>query len=81
MSRIAKSLGLVFLCASFAYGAGDAAISGNIKDPSGAPFKGAFVQAQNMKTKIYVNVLSDKQGHYQMKDLTPGDYEVLARAV
>src|SRR6202163_1297248 len=81
MSTIAKTLGLVFLCASFAYGATDLTISGTVKDPSGAPFKGAFVQAQNMKTKIYVNVLSDKQGRYQIQALQPGEYEVLAKAV
>ena len=81
MSAIAKTLGLVFLCATFAYGATDATIFGTVKDPSGAPFKGAFVQAQNMKTMIYVNVLSDKQGRYRIQGLTPGEYEVLARAV
>ncbi|MCU1341648.1 MAG: hypothetical protein JWN92_1071, partial [Candidatus Acidoferrum typicum] len=81
MNTIAKTLGLVFLCATFAYGATDATISGTVKDPAGAPFKGAFVQAQNMKTRIYVNVLSDKQGRYRIQGLTPGEYEVLARAV
>jgi len=81
MTTIAKTLGLMFLCATFAYGATDAAISGTVKDPAGAPFKGAFVQAQNMNTKIYVNVLSDKQGRYRIQGLAPGEYEVLARAV
>src|SRR3984893_4385610 len=81
MSTIAKTLGLVFLCVSFGYGATDLTISGTVKDPSGAPFKGAFVQAQNMKTRIYVNVLSDKQGRYQIPSLQPGEYEVLAKAV
>jgi len=71
----------VFLCVSFAHGATDATISGTVKDPAGAPFKGAFVQAQNMKTRIYVNVLSDKQGRYRILGLKPGEYEVLARAV
>ena len=72
MNATRKSLGLVFLCASFAYGATDATISGTVKDPSGAPFKGAFVQAQNTKTRIYVNVLSDKLGRYQIQGLPPG---------
>src|SRR6267378_4273757 len=67
MNAIGKSLGLVFLCASFVYGATDATISGTVKDPSGAPFRGAFVQAQNTKTRIYVNVLSDKLGRYQIQ--------------
>src|SRR6266436_3108620 len=81
MNAIGKSLGLVFLCASFAYGATDAIISGTVKDPSGAPFKGAFVQAQNTKTRIYVNVLSDTLGRYQIQGLPPGEYEVRANAV
>jgi len=33
MNAIGKSLGLVFLCASFVYGATDATISGTVKDP------------------------------------------------
>src|SRR6266436_8266901 len=81
MNTIGKALGLVILCASFAYGATDATISGTVKDPTGAPFKGAFVQAQNTKTKIYVNVLSDKQGRYQIQGMPPGEYEVRATAV
>src|ERR1700732_3131468 len=81
MNTIAKPLGLLFLCVSFAPGATDSTISGIVKDPAGAPFKGAFVQAQNIKTRIYVNVLSDKQGRYQIPRLTPGEYEVLAKAV
>ena len=59
-----KILGLmcemIFL-AAFAHGA---TISGTVKGPDGAPFKGAFVQAQNTKTKITVNVLSHKDGSY-----------------
>src|SRR5258708_31966344 len=74
MNTIAKILGLVFLCATFAYGATDATISGTVKDPAGAPFKGAFVQAQNIKTRICVNVLSDKQGSYRILGLKPGEY-------
>src|SRR5260370_31849911 len=81
MNTIEKALGLGILCASFAYGGTDATVYGTVKDPSGAPFKGAFVQAQNTKTKIYESVLSDKQGHYQIPALTPGEYEVRATAV
>src|ERR1700719_411359 len=81
MNKIGKALGLLILCVSFAYGATDSTVSGIVKDPAGAPFKGAFVQAQNMKTEIYVTVLSDKQGRYQIPGLQPGEYEVLAKAV
>src|ERR1700736_2099905 len=81
MHSIKKTAALIILCVPFAYGATDATISGTVKDPTGAAFKGAFVQAQNSKTKIYVNVLSDKKGRYQIQALPPGEYEVRARAV
>ena len=81
MKSIGKSLGFVLLCASLAYGATNATISGTIKDPTGAPFRGAFVRAQNLKSKITVNVLSDNQGRYQIQDLPPGEYEVRASAL
>ena len=62
MQRILKILALmsatIFL-AAFAHGA---TITGTVKGPDGAPFKGAFVEAQNTKTKITVNVLSHKDG-------------------
>ena len=46
-----------------------ATISGTVKGPDGTPFEGAFVGAQNSKTKITVSALSDKQGHYQVTNL------------
>jgi virginiamycin B lyase len=58
-----------------------ATITGTVKGVDGAPFQGAFVQAQNMKTKITVNVLSDGQGHYRVEKLPAGDYRVSIRAV
>src|SRR6202051_536045 len=65
------------LSASFA----DAAtITGTVTGPDGAPFRGAFVQARNAATKITVSVLSDTQGHYQVPDLTAGDYRLAIRA-
>lgn len=81
MKSIGMGLGLVLLCSSLAFGATNATISGSVKDPSGAPFRGAFVRAQNLKSKITVNVLSDSQGRYQIQDLPPGEYEVRATAV
>jgi virginiamycin B lyase len=57
-----------------------ATISGTVTGPDGAPFRGAFVQARNGATKITVSVLSDNQGHYQVPDLTAGDYRLSIRA-
>jgi virginiamycin B lyase len=68
----------VVLLGSACYGA---TISGTVKGVDGAPFQGAFVQAQNSKTKITVNVLSDSQGRYRMEKLPAGEYRLTIRAV
>jgi virginiamycin B lyase len=44
-------------------------------------FQGAFVEAQNVKTKITVAVLSDTQGHYHIDNLPAGQYRLFIRAV
>src|SRR3984893_10560720 len=80
MKRFWSALGLVMFCAAFAFGASDAAISGVVKDPSGAPFRGAFVHAQNAQSKITVNVLSDSQGRYRIQNLPPGEYQIRVTA-
>ena len=81
MISIARSLSFVMLVAPLGCGAADGTISGTVKDPTGAPFKGAFVGAQNAKTKITVAVLSDKQGRYRVQNLPPGEYQVRATAI
>jgi len=58
-----------------------ATIAGTAKGPDGAPFQGAFVEAQNAKTKITVIVLSDERGRYRIPDLPAGDYRVQIKAV
>src|SRR5260221_887310 len=81
MKRMQRSLGLLsafIFFGSFAYGA---TVTGNVKGPDGAPFKGAFVQAQNTKTRITVNVLSQKDGRYRFENLPGGDYELRIRAI
>ena len=81
MVLIARSLSLIMVAAWFAYGAAEGTISGTVQDPAGAPFEGAFVRAQNAKTKITVAVLSDKQGRYRAENLPPGEYQVRATAI
>ena len=81
MISIARSLSFVMLVAPLVCGAADGTISGTVKNPTGAPFKGAFVRAQNAKTKITAAVLSDKQGRYRVQNLPPGDYEIRATAI
>src|SRR6266513_1106516 len=71
-------LSAMYFAVSFSYGA---TVTGTVKGPDGAPFEGAFVQAQNVKTKILVSVLSDRQGRYRVENLPAGEYRVQVRAV
>jgi len=82
IKRICSSaLALMALLAFVTYGASDGTISGTIKGPSGAPLKGIFVQARSLSiSNLTMSVLSDKQGHYRIENLSPGDYQVSVRA-
>ncbi len=77
-SKILALIGLIVFLGSACYGA---TITGTVNGADGAPFQGAFVEAQNAKTKITVIVLSDSQGRYRIPDLAAGDYRVQIRAV
>src|SRR6266853_4713334 len=68
----------VFILASVTYAA---TVTGTVTGPDGAPFRAAFVQARNAKTKMTVMVLSDNNGHYRIENLPAGDYEVQARTI
>ena len=76
-----KFLTLVSLFVFLAPACFGATISGTVNGVDGAPFQGAFVEAQNAKTKITVIVLSDSQGRYRIPDLPAGDYRLQIRAV
>src|ERR1700730_9417346 len=81
MKSAFKSLGLLILVlcvVPFAYGA---TVTGSVKGPDGAWFRGAFVQAQNSNTKIMVSVLTDKDGRYRIENLPAGQYQLQVRAV
>jgi len=58
-----------------------ATITGTVKGAEGAPFQGAFVEAQNAKTRITAIVLSDSHGQYRIPNLSAGDYRLTIRAV
>jgi virginiamycin B lyase len=70
--------GLIVLSSSACYGS---TITGTVKGPDGTPFQGAFVEAQNAKTRMTVAVLSDTQGRYQIEKLPAGEYRLLIKAV
>jgi virginiamycin B lyase len=77
-NRVLALIGLIAFLGSACYGA---TITGTVNGADGAPFQGAFVEAQNAKTKITVIVLSDSQGRYRIPDLAAGDYRVQIKAV
>src|ERR1700733_9240864 len=79
--KILGMAGAILFAASFVAGARAATISGTVKSPDGTPFEGAFVQAQNSKTRMTFMALSDPQGHYRIESIMPGEYRVGIRAV
>src|SRR4249920_1972178 len=73
-------LGILGCLALSASPSNAATVSGTVAGPDAAPYRGAFVQARNAKTKITVSVLSDKQGRYRIDNLPAGDYRLAIRA-
>src|SRR6202142_3044281 len=53
-----------------------ATITGIVTGPDGAPFRGAFVEARNIKMRMTVIVLSDNKGRYRLEKLPAGEYRV-----
>src|SRR5215207_5516506 len=58
-----------------------ATVTGTVKGPDGAAFRGAFVQAQHAGTKVTTSVLSDRLGRYRIETLPAGAYQLRVRAV
>jgi virginiamycin B lyase len=77
-NKILTLIGLILFLGSACFAA---TIAGTVNGVDGAPFQGAFVEAQNAKTKITVIVLSNSQGRYRIPDLPAGDYRVQIKAV
>jgi virginiamycin B lyase len=71
------------LCCMICFGVASygATITGTVKGVDGAPFQGAFVEAQNTKTRITVSVLSGSDGQYRIENLAAGEYRMQIRAV
>ncbi len=77
----AKSLCLLSALLVSACAGKAATLTGTVTGADGEPFKGAFIEAQNLKTKITVSVLSDKAGRYHLARLPAGDYDLQVRAI
>src|SRR5262245_58534487 len=72
-NRILASLALTTALTSSALAA---TISGSLLGPDGKPFMGAFVVAENIQSKMTVNVLSNEQGRYRIGNLPAATYKV-----
>ena len=70
--RTAICLGSIFAVLSVASGGYAATVTGTVKGPEGAAFKGAFVQAQNTANRMWFTVLSDGNGQYRIPNLPAG---------
>ena len=81
MKYASKALVVIGLIGLFAAMVSAATVTGTVKGPDGAPFKGAFVQAQNTSLNMMMSVLSNKQGQYKLENLPAGEYTVQIRAV
>src|SRR5271169_6240976 len=79
--RILNILSLVSALGIISSIASGATITGKVTAPDGAPFRAAFVEARNAKTRVTVIVLSGNDGKYRVENLPAGDYQVRARAV
>src|ERR1700687_2244884 len=75
-----KFLALVRLIVFLGPASYAATITGTVKGPDGAPFEGAFVQAQNTKTRMWFIVLTDSQGRYRVEKVPAGEYRLTTKA-
>jgi virginiamycin B lyase len=80
MNQVRTVVLLALFLPSFVFAASGGSISGVVKAEDGAPFRAAFVRAQNVKTKMRMMVLTDNQGRYRTDSLPAGTYEVWATA-
>ena len=75
--KVTALLSWMILLPFVSYGA---TLTGTVKGVDGAPFQGAFVEAQNANTKITVLALTDAQGRYRIEGLSAGTYRLRSRA-
>src|SRR6267378_5587806 len=80
MLLLRNLLALIILVIFFGSDCYPATITGTVKGPDGAPFEGAFVQAQNTKTRMAFIVLTDSQGRYRVEKVPAGEYQLTSRA-
>src|SRR5262252_8386567 len=75
MTRIVPLLGLVAIAASLCFGQ-QAALSGYVKDPTGAVVPKATVDIVKKDTAAKWGTSSNDVGYYEFAALPPGPYEI-----
>jgi len=81
MARKLGSLLLIFFAATPLFAASSGAISGYVKDGTGAPQMGAVVEVFTSAATLGVTVFTDEHGFYSAENLLPGIYQVKVSAL
>jgi hypothetical protein len=72
---------LLLLAASLpALGQGPASVAGTVKDAAGQAQIGVLVQLLNQDSMVLESGYSDQNGHYELKTISPGTFQVRATA-
>jgi hypothetical protein len=72
---------LLLSLSSFVHGqTGNATISGQVADPSGALMPGVTISVKNVATNVVRGTETNPQGQYTMSNLIPGGYTLTAQA-
>ena len=81
MRKIFGLIAVILLLSLRCFGqATTAELSGTVEDASGAVIAGAQVVANNIATNIAHSTVSEKNGHYVVGQLPPGDYTITVEA-
>src|SRR5436309_16119961 len=78
IARLRQQLSFAGLVALFACSAWaqTTTLEGNVKDPSGQPYKSAVIKLDRTDIKGHYQVKSDKKGHWLYTGLPYGKYDV-----
>lgn len=69
-------IGALLITASAAAQTGDAAITGQVSDPSGSPIPSASVNLTNVDTGVARTLATDNDGRYRFFPVSPGHYTI-----
>ena len=80
-SRLVLLASLIFLFSSLASAQlYTGSLSGTVKDPTGAVISGAKITVVDTEKGFSFKTLTDSQGHYLVRQLPPGKYDLTAEA-